>query len=51
MMAMKQLFLVILLTTAVLLIRTGYKLYAKQIKVDLEIGKRLFCHHVGAMLL
>lgn len=51
MMAMKQLFLLILLTIGILLIRAGYELYAKQIKVNVEIGKRLFCHHVGAMLI
>ena len=40
---MKQLFFLVLLATGILLIRAGYELYAKQIKVHLEIGKRLFC--------
>ena len=41
--AMKQLFVLVLLATGILLILAGYELYAKQIKVNLEIGERLFC--------
>ena len=46
----KRLLLLVLLTTGILLIRAGYELYARQINVNLEIGKRLFCHHVRSVL-
>ena len=48
---MKQLFFLVLLTTGMLLIRAGYEFYAKQIKVNLEIGKRFSCHHAWAVFI
>ena len=48
--AIKRLLLLVLLATGILLIRAGYELYVRQINVNLEIGKRLSCHLVRAVL-